>query len=67
LVATFTVLFGAIRLISAADAVEGVTSAITAIAAARVTFFIVPFSRQETFLALCSLDDGEKAFVTKTF
>jgi len=43
-VATFTVLFGASRLISAADAVEGVTSAIAAIAAARVTFFIIPFS-----------------------
>ena len=52
LVATFTVLFGASRLISAADAVEGVTSAIAAIAAASVTFFIIPFSSQEVFVAI---------------
>ena len=51
-VATFTVLFGASRLISAADAVEGVTSAIAAIAAVRVTFFIIPFSSQEIFVAI---------------
>lgn len=36
----FIVLFGANRVISAADALDGVTSAITAIPAARVTFFI---------------------------
>ena len=52
LVATFTVVFGASKLISAADAVEGATRAKRAITAAIDIFFIVSFSSQELFLAI---------------
>jgi len=66
LVATFIVVFGASRLISAADAAEGVTSAIAAIVAARVTFFMNSFQNRE-LLDLLGIDDWASSFVTKTF
>ena len=66
LVATFTVVFGASRLISAADATEGVTIAIAAIVAARVTFFMNSFQNRELLDLLGNRRLGE-LFCYKNF